>query len=564
MRRTFTAIAASEGIAIGKAKRFSRRAADVGVQTIGHDRIEAERERFVRALEACDAQLADQIDRIGGERADILRAHRSILQDPFLREQTVEYIGQLNGAEHALTLAAEHICQMFAQVDDETLQARAADFKDVSARILCQLQGIADSNISKLHEPVIVIAADLLPSDTATMDDGHILGFATELGGKTSHTAIMARGLNIPAVVGAGAGLYDAVADGDLLILDGTAGLVIADPTEQELEQYRQKERQLQQLRQELAALQELPARTSDGKCVTVAANIGAEKEAPAAVRHGAAGIGLLRTEFLYMESSHWPTEEEQFAAYCYVVRHMQGKPVIVRTLDIGGDKQLPYFTFAKEENPFLGHRAIRFCLDHIDIFKTQLRAILRASAFGKLLVMLPMVISAEEIEKTRQLITACMAELSEEGLDYDSGLELGIMIETPAAVLLAPELAKHVSFFSIGTNDLTQYILAADRGNENIQKLYNSFHPAVLRAIYQVIQAGHSAGIWVGMCGEFAADPHATRMLLGMGLDEFSVSPARIPYLKKAIRAEAYADAQAFAQKVLAAETVEEVTALE
>lgn len=561
MGKRISGIAASDGIAIGKAKKFFRKTGAVSKRTLQPSEVEAEKQRFDCAIEACGGQLEKLIAFCGqDERAEILRAHLTILQDPFLREQATDYIGQGYNAEHALTLAVDAICGMFSQLDDEIFRARAADFRDVSARILRQLQGVFDEDLSNLTEPVIVITKDLSPSDTAAMDAEYILGFATELGGKTSHTAIIARGLDIPAVVGTGDGLFDAVSDGDLLILDGSAGLICILPLEKELNEYQLKQRQLAQLRQELAGFRDLPAITLDGKQVTIAANIGSEKEAQNAIANGAEGIGLFRTEFLYMDSDHWPTEEEQFAAYHYVLRHMQGRPVIIRTLDIGGDKKLPYYEFDYEENPFLGRRAIRFCLDRTDIFKTQLRAILRASAFGKILVMLPMVISLDEIAQARALVAECMSELRHTGEAFDSGLQIGIMIETPAAVLQAAQLAKKADFFSIGTNDLTQYILAVDRGNEKVQKLYDPFHPAVLAAIRHVISAGHEAGIWVGMCGEFASNEMATQLLLGMGIDEFSVSPARVSYIKKVICSASHSDAVLLADKVLASETVGDV----
>ncbi|NLI54908.1 MAG: phosphoenolpyruvate--protein phosphotransferase [Clostridiales bacterium] len=554
-------IAASDGIAIGKAKKFQKQAGIIPKRTLGPEEAEGEWRRFLDAAASCKTQMERLIERCGpGERADILGAHLEMLQDPFFLELIENHIRQQKNAEWALQLATESIDELFSQSDDEMFRARAADLKDVSARLLRELQGIAETDLSDLKEPVIVIAKDLMPSDTATIDTGYVLGFATELGGKTSHVAIMARGLDIPALVGAGGGLYDAVKDGDQLILDGSAGVVLLSPSEQEQGEYREKLRSIERARNEAMALKDLPAVTLDGKPITIAANIGSEKEIEIAVQNGAEGVGLLRTEFLYMGGDHWPTEEEQFTAYRYVVRHAEDKPVIIRTLDIGGDKKLPYFAFDHEDNPFLGQRAIRFCLNRPDIFKTQLRAILRASAFGKALIMLPMVISPEEIERARELIDAAKAELEREGSAFDREIPVGIMIETPAAVLIADALAKKADFFSIGTNDLTQYLLAVDRGNEKIQHLYDPFHPAVLRAIRQVIEAAHAAGIWAGMCGEFASDPMAARLLLGMGLDEFSVSPASAPRLKKQIRGFDQKQAEAYANIVLSAGSAEEI----
>ncbi len=554
-------IPASEGIAIGPVKKLERQAIETPVRAISAEEIEPEQLRFRAAVQACVAQLEAMITVCpGGERADILEAHLTILQDPYLEQLTLERIAGGQNAECALQTAADEISAQFAALDDECLRERAADMRDECARIMRRLSGAGEESLAAAAQPVILIAHDLTPSDTAAMDLEKVLGFATGLGGKTSHTAIIARGVGLPAVVGAGNSLFDAATEGDTVIVDGMNGLVILRPDESTLQEYSKRQRAYMCELRELAALRDLPAITADGRRVELFANIGSEKEANVAAANGAEGIGLFRSEFLYMEAANWPGEEAQYASYRYVAKAMQGQPVIVRTLDIGGDKALPYHIFSHEENPFLGHRALRFCLSEPAIFKTQLRAILRASAHGQLRIMLPMVISAEEIMASRVLLQQCMEELTQEHISYDSDIQLGIMIETPASVLQAERFAKLVDFLSIGTNDLTQYLLAVDRGNENIQHLYNPFHPAVLGAIKRVIDAAHTAGIPAGMCGELASDPKAVQILLGMGLDEFSVSPSAIPRLKKAIRETSQTAAQRLVNTVLSLEYAQDI----
>jgi phosphoenolpyruvate-protein phosphotransferase len=559
--KQFGGIAASGGIVIGPARKLLQQEINVPVRAISDGEIEPEGARFRDAVEQCSVQLREMITQCeGGERAEILEAHLTILEDPYLKSVTLGHIAEHMNAEQALSTALEEICAMFESVDDEALRERVDDFRDEASRILRRLMAIPEVGLQNLTAPVIIIAKDLSPSETAVMDFEHILGFATELGGRTSHIAIMARGMDIPAVVGAGAGLYDAVNDGDIVILDGITGEILIAPSAEETALYAEKQEIYLAKRRELAALRDLPAETVDGHVVKIAANIGSQQEAKAAIANGATGIGLLRTEFLYMNARRWPSEDEQFAVYRNIVKMMNNQPVIIRTLDIGGDKTLAYYTFPPEENPFLGHRAIRFCLSNPDVFRIQLRAILRASAFGRVSIMFPMVISVEEILAAKELLRTCIEELAAEKVAHDSGIEVGIMVETPAAVLLAEQLAAHVDFFSIGTNDLTQYILAADRGNEKIQQLYNPLHPAVLRAIQHIIKMSHKAGIWTGMCGELAGDLRATQVLLGMGLDEFSVSPSAVPDLKKQIRAANYQDLMRIADEVAGKQTAQEI----
>lgn len=392
------------------------------------------------------------------------------------------------------------------------------------------------------------------------MDFAHTLGFVTELGGRTSHTAIISRSMEIPAVVGA-AGVLEGISGGETVILDALDGCVVVDPTAAEIECYEGKRRDFLRRREALAALRDLPAQTRDGKRFELCANIGGPGDLAGAVKYGAQGVGLYRTEFLYMNNTHFPSEEEQFAAYREVAAEMGAqRPVIVRTLDIGGDKDLPYYAFEREDNPFLGWRAIRMCLDRTDLFKTQMRAILRAGVFGKLRIMFPMIISLEELLSAREILEECRKELRAEGVPFQEDIEVGIMVETSAAVMMADVLAAHVDFFSIGTNDLTQYTLAVDRGNPRIAGRYDPLHPAVLRSIKRVIDASHAAGKWTGMCGELAGDLRAAALLAGMGLDEFSMTASSIPSVKKQLRDLDFSDARALAERALAAATADEV----
>lgn len=565
--RRISGIPVSEGIVIGKVLLFQKESQKTEKRILREEEGQEETERFEKAVSATVEQIKQLYktakEKLGEEEAEIFAAHLSVAEDPMIAEGVCEKIrGNQVNAEHALEETLEEIGQMFSAMSDEYLRERAADVKDVGKRIMDCLTGNAAVDLSHLPYPCIIAANDLSPSETVTMDFSKTLGFVTESGGRTSHTAILSRALEIPAVVGTGAGFQE-IKDGDMVILDARSGDIFIDPQQEHLDLYKKKQEEYQQEKDALMQLKSLPGETLDKHRVELCANIGNPADARRVLPHGAEGIGLYRTEFLYMDNADFPSEEEQFEAYKEVAALMDGRPVIIRTLDIGGDKELPYFEFEKEENPFLGWRAIRICLDRTDVFKTQLRAILRASAFGNLRIMYPMIISVEELKRANELLQECKEELKEEGKEFDAGIMAGIMVETPAAVVMADELAKYADFFSIGTNDLCQYTLAVDRGNVKIADKYNPFHPAVLRNIKHVIDAAHRQGKFVGMCGEFAGDERATVLLLGLGLDEFSMTAVQIPKVKKKIRSLNMGTAEIFAKKALEAETAKEIEEL-
>ena len=496
------------------------------------------------------------------ERDEIFAAHLELVQDPSIAEEVAAAItDEGKNAEWAVEDVIASYAALFDQMEDEYMRARGADICDIGKRLLLKLKGLDDNRLSGIRQSCIIIAKDLTPSDTANMDLTLVSGFITEEGGVTSHVAIMAKSMGIPALVGV-SGILEAVQDGDFIAMDATSGEIVVSPDAQTLTRYRTALEQQAQYQALLKTAVGLPAQTKDGREVALYANVGGLVDIDRALECGAMGVGLFRTEFLYMENTHFPTEEEQYAVYAEAARRMGERELIVRTLDIGGDKQLPYFTFDAEENPFLGYRAIRLCLGDHAMFKTQLRALLRAAACGNLRIMYPMMVCMEELNEAQALLAECKAELRAEGATFNENVKVGMMIETPASVLMADRFARHVDFFSIGTNDLTQYVLATDRGNRKLSYLYDTFRPAVLRAIQTTISAGHAAGIPVGMCGEFAGDPKAFPLLLGMGLDEFSVSAARIPELKLRLQSLTAADAQQLAQKALACDTTAEVMA--
>jgi phosphotransferase system enzyme I (PtsI) len=526
---------------------------------------DTEIKRFQDAVAASKKQLEviylDVLKKMGEDEAEIFKAHMMLLEDPMLQEKTYEAIRSRSiNAEVALNSTLEEICGMLANLDDEYIRERAADIKDVGDRILNNLTGRNLYNpLSRLVKDVIVVSKELVPSDTAQMRADKVLGFATEMGGKTSHVAIMARSLEMPAVVGV-RNIASIVNEGDILIVDGNEGIVSVNPTESELEEYKQKKAKYTAECIELEKLRSLDAVTLDGKKVELAANIGMPDDVDAALRYGAKGVGLYRTEFLYMNRDLLPSEEDQFMAYKKVAEEMRDYSVIIRTLDIGGDKGLPYIDFPEELNPFLGWRAIRLCLDRTDILKTQLRAILRASHYGKLMIMYPMITSISEIKKANSVLKEAKEELQAESLPFDENILVGIMVETPAAAIIADKLIQEVDYFSIGTNDLTQYTLAVDRGNEKISQMYQPLHPAVLRLVKYAIDTSHADGKWTGICGELAGDEKATLLLLGLGLDEFSMSAAAIPRIKKIIRSSSYEESRKIAEKALSMNTAEEV----
>ncbi|MGI6144433.1 MAG: phosphoenolpyruvate--protein phosphotransferase [Clostridia bacterium] len=561
-------IAASPGIEIGKAYVVKEETITIDKQVIPAEKVEQEIKRFDDAVKMSQQQLEiikEKAEKeLGQEKAEIFAAHLMVLDDVvFLDEVRGKIRGEFLTADNALAQVSDKYIAMFAGMDDEYLKERAADIKDISERLLKNILGLEMQSLADIAEEVIVLAHDLTPSDTAQMNKQMVKAFATNMGGRTSHTAIMARSLEIPAVVGL-VDATDKAKNGDLVIVDGNKGVIYLNPDEATLADYKKQQEDYRQYVNELKELKDIPGMTKDGeRRVELAANIGTPKDCAGALNNGAEGIGLYRTEFLYMDRSALPTEDEQFEAYKEVAEIMAPRPVIIRTLDIGGDKKLPYLDMPQELNPFLGWRAIRLCLDRKDILKTQLKAILRASHYGKLRIMYPMISNPEEVRKANAILQEAREELEQAGISYDQNLEVGIMVEIPSAAVIADILAKEVDFFSIGTNDLIQYTIAVDRMNERISHLYEPLHPAVLRLIKNVIDASHRAGKWTGMCGEMAGDTMAAPILLGLGLDEFSMSAVSIPRVKKVIRSLTYAEAKDVAEKALSLEKPEEIKEL-
>ena len=534
-------IAASKGYAIGTV--FIKQAIGITFEEKTEIVKADEIKRLEEAINNSRLQLVSLRDRtaaeIGEFEAKVFSGHLMMLEDPEFTGTAMRSVeaGDIS-AEAAVKSVVDLYVSIFDGMNDEYMKERAADIKDVGNRILRNLMGGAVDEMSGLSENTIIVAHDLTPSDTAQLDRSKVAAFLTDIGGKTSHSAIMARTLEIPAVVGM-EDITSSVKNGDNVIVDGGEGMVIINPSEDTIAQYKEKAKVLQAEKEELRKLVNTKTVTKSGKEIIVAGNIGSPEDVHAVIENGGEGVGLFRTEFLYMDREQLPTEEEQFAAYKYVAEKLAGKPVVIRTLDIGGDKKLSYLPLPEEMNPFLGYRAIRLCLDKQDIFKTQLRAILRASAYGKVQIMFPMISSLEEINKAKAILKECMEELQTEGKDFNKDIEVGIMIEIPSAAVMADELAKHVDFFSIGTNDLIQYTLAADRMNENISYLYNPMHPAVLRLIKMTIDAAHKEGKWCGMCGEMAGDEAAIATLLEYGLDEFSMSASSMLRARQIITSE-------------------------
>ena len=560
-------IPASSGIVTGTTRLFRHEAVAIPDAPIAVGDTAAEVQRFLDGRARAEAQIhavhAKALVTLGAAEAEVFEGHIELLNDDAIESEVRHRIEHdLMCAERAVSVVMEHNAADMDALDDDYMRERAADLRDIGRRLLYCVAGVELADIGAITTPVVVVADDLTPSETAQMDRSNILGFVTAAGGATSHVAIMARSMEIPAVVGCGDGLT-ALAGGESVVLDGSDGVVIIEPDQALRHGYRAKIAEQQREARSLAALRELPACTTDGHRVELCANIGTDSDVAVALRHGAEGVGLYRTEFLFMDKPAMPDEQEQFDAYRSVAEAMGERGVIVRTIDIGGDKGLDYLDVPPESNPFLGWRAIRICFDTPELLRTQLRALLRAGAFGKLRVMFPMVISLEEIRRLRAQITTVMEQLRDQNLAFDPRIEIGVMIETPAAAVLAPHLAKEVDFFSIGTNDLTQYTLAVDRGNERIAPLYDPFHPAVLHLIQRVIDAAHVEGKWAGMCGELAGDERAAVLLLGMGLDEFSMSAPSIARVKRAIRATSLSRARALAERALTLGTSAEILAI-
>lgn len=546
---------ASKGIVMGKA--FVSEKVDLSPSNYAVTDKNAEIEKYTNAVAYVDTKLSAL-----AETNEIFAGHVALLHDPALLMTITNKINDNNqNVEQALADTTTEFAMIFEMMDDEYMRERAADIKDVSNRVMTNIKGLKESNFADISEKVILVAEDLAPSDTATLNLDNILGFITELGGVTSHVSIMARSLSLPALVAA-ENLLSLVKSDDFIVMDAKEGDIFVNPDQATIEKYEALAVEFAKNEEELKKLADLDAVSTDGRKVKVYANVGSVTDIENAVAKSIKGVGLFRSEFLYMENDHFPTEEEQFAVYKKAAELCE-EEVIIRTLDIGGDKGLPYFDFETEENPFLGYRALRISLDLVDVFKAQLRALLRASAFGPVKIMYPMVISTEEITRANDILTECKNELTAEGKAFNEKIKVGIMIETPASVMMSEEFAKHVDFFSIGTNDLTQYLLCVDRGNKKIASMYNSLHPAVLTAINRVIKAGHAQNIEVGMCGEFASDERACKVLLGMGLDEYSVSASEANNIKKIIRSTSFAECEDLAKKVCACSTLNEVASV-
>ncbi|WP_458412273.1 phosphoenolpyruvate--protein phosphotransferase [Schinkia sp. CFF1] len=558
-------IAASAGIAIAKVYKLEHPNLDVQKKHI--DNPASEVSRFKKAVSESEQDLEKikqhALQKLGADKAEIFSAHLLVLHDPELIDAVTSNIEtEKVNAEFALEAVTQMFIAMFEQMDNEYMRERAADIRDVRKRVLAHLLGVTIPNPSMLTEEVILVAEDLTPSDTAQLNRQFVKGFTTNIGGRTSHSAIMARSMEIPAVVGT-KNITSQIPEGTLLIVDGIDGHVVVNPSQDEIKQYEQKKQSFEAQKAEWAKLKNEKTATSDGKHVELAANIGTPNDVEGVVNNGAEAIGLYRTEFLFMGRNEMPTEEEQYEAYKTVLEKMEGKPVVVRTLDIGGDKELPYLNMPDEMNPFLGYRAIRLCLDQQDIFRTQLRALLKASTFGNLRIMFPMIATLDEFREAKKILFEEKAALVKSGIAINENIEIGMMVEIPATAVIADQFAKEVDFFSIGTNDLIQYTLAADRMNETISYLYQPYNPAILRLVKMVISAAHKEGKWVGMCGEMAGDPIAIPLLLGLGLDEFSMSATSILPARTQISKLTVKETENLAAQALNMGTAEEVKGL-
>lgn len=556
---------ASGGIAIGPAYVF-RRTVQALRRVVGPEGVAAEIDRLRRAVEVARAQLAalreKALREAGTDQAAIFEAHDLMLQDPELvgRAELVILEGECN-AEWALQQAGEKVASSLESVPDEYLRARAADVRDVVSRVVCILEGRFGHPLGELPEPVVVVSEELMPSDTAQMDRDKVLGFVMERGSSTSHAAILARTMGIVAVVGV-TGVLEAVSSGDTVVADGNTGVVVVGPSPEELQEWEVKKQGWYERRKRLQALVSLRAVTKDGHRVELAANVGSLGDLESALAWGAEGVGLFRTEFLFMDRGSPPSEDEQFEVYRQAAQTMSGRPVIIRTLDVGGDKPIPWLGRLEEANPFLGLRGIRLCLEREEVFLTQLRALLRARVYGDVWVMFPMVADVGEVHAARRLLEKAREELAAAGVPHGE-LPVGIMVEVPSAALLARHLLQEVDFVSVGTNDLTQYTLAADRSNARVARLADALHPAVLRLIAEVAEAGWRAGKWVGVCGDLAGDPLAAPLLVGLGVNELSMAPSLLSEVKEAVRSVSVTEAQELARRALACRSAGEVREL-
>ena len=567
MTKMLKGIAASDGIAAAKAYMLVQ--PDLSFSETSIDDPEAEIKRLDDAVEASKSELElikqKATENLGEEEAQVFEAHLTILADPELLGQIKDKIkNDKVNAEAALKSVTDMFIEMFeAMTDNAYMQERAGDIRDVTKRIMSHLLGVTLPNPALIQEEVVIVAHDLTPSDTAQLDRNYVKGFITDIGGRTSHSAIMSRTLEIPAVVGSGSATTD-IQEGEMVIIDGINGDALVDPTDAELADYKQKAAKFAAQKEEWARLKDAKSVSADGKEVLLGANIGTPDDVLGANDNGAEAVGLFRSEFLYMNSNELPTEDEQYEAYKAALEGMSGKQVVVRTMDIGGDKELPYLPLPEEQNPFLGYRAIRICLDRQDIFRTQLRALLRASKYGRLAIMFPMIATVQEFKDAKAIFEEEKANLVASGVEVSDDIQVGMMMEIPAAAMIADKLAKYADFFSIGTNDLIQYSMAADRGNERVSYLYQPYNPSILRLIKNIIDASHKEGKWTGMCGEMAGDQIAVPLLLGLGLDEFSMSATSILKTRSLIKKLDSKEMKELADKAVSdCETVDEVVSL-
>ena len=562
--KEYQGIGVSPGVAIGKVfVLHSGDSFNLPKRSVGPEQISNEIARFEDALTRTRTEILSirrkLSDQIGRESSDIFAAHLLILEDRTLIEDVIEVIkNEKVGAEYAFAAVIQRYFQAFSQINDEYLKERISDIRDVGKRLLGNLCGEEKKRLEEFQGKVIIASHDLSPSDTASLDRTKVMAFVTEIGGPTSHTAILGRSLEIPAVVGLEK-IVGELQDADMIVVDGTHGVVVINPDQATIDKFNSQGNRFNQLTGELDKLRDLPAETLDGKRIILAANIEFHHEMASVLSHGADGVGLYRTEYFYMNRATLPTEQEQYDAYRKVAEAMRPHSVVIRTLDLGGDKFASTLEIPHEMNPYLGWRAIRFCLTRKDIFKTQLRAILRASTHGDLKIMYPMIASVYEVRAAREILNEAMAELEKEGLPFKKDIHVGAMVEIPSAALASDVLAKEVNFFSLGTNDLIQYVLAIDRMNEKIAYLYEPTHPAIIRLIDLTIRNGHGHGIWVGSCGEMSSDPAIAILLVGLGIDEISASPVALPKIKKAIRSIRYCDAVEIAQRALSFNTGKE-----
>lgn len=553
-------IGASKGIALAKVLKIEEKNVEIIEKT--SNSVEEELKLLENAMKTVEVKIQKGKELAKDpEHAEIFEAHLNFLNDPFTNERVTEIVSQGYSAIYSVSKIYEENEQIFLSMDDEYMRERAADIRDIKTKLLYALSGINDHDLSAISEEVVIVANDLTPSQTVQLNKKYVKGFATNIGGPTSHTAIMARSLGIPSVVGTN-NILELVNDGDYLSINGDKGLVIVNPTEQEIVEINKQKRLYEEYLEKLKLFKNKESKTSDNHKVELAANIGSPADLQSIIDNDAEAVGLFRSEFLYMDNSDWPSEDEQFEAYKKVVSGMNGKRVVIRTLDIGGDKTLKYFKFPEEMNPFLGYRAIRFCLQNKSIFKTQLRALIRASYYGKIAIMIPMITNVTEFLEAKDFFTETYKELSKETNEIAplNEIEFGLMMETPAAAILSDKFCKYADFVSIGTNDLIQYSMAADRMNESISYLYQPLNPSILRLIKHVIDGAHKNGKWAGMCGEMAGDKRALPILVGLGLDEFSMSASNILNTREMLSNLSYQKCKEIAEKVIEMDSCEEV----